>query len=196
MAERHVLVRTATDFGPPPMVKLIEVTLRFGEERVDFFLDGPNPNFRISRDAAESPTIQYQYRAYLDRWFGRPSFDSPLRTTDSSLIVIDPRELYQIILVSVFASFNQDRYLGAFVDLKAEGPNGEWSETKSLTFLEKAPLMQTDFVFDEGMQVTLQQRTKYVTRDGKLIELPWEPLDRGVLVVGNPVSVPQDAPVG
>ena len=42
------------------------------------------------------------------------------------------------------------------------------------------------FRLDAGATFTLQQRYRYVTRAGQLIELPWQPAGEGVLVAGHP----------
>ncbi len=189
MAERVVSVMTVLDFGSEP-ISAIEVTVTCGGERFDCVLDGAHRlmEFPLASSASSpSATLQYQYRAYAaDRVAGgQPSvFVSPLFTTESSVIVIDPRELYRVIFVAAAAQFSESLYMLAFVDVRVEAANGEWAQTRTLE-LTKGSRNAARFIVDARTSITLQQRTRFVTHAGDVIDLPWQPAGEGILIIAN-----------
>jgi hypothetical protein len=187
MAERHILVTTVIDFGREAL-SAIDGSVTLGDERFDFILTRERAQAEfVSRDAPR--TVQYQYRAYSwERAAGgqRSNFESPLLTTDASIIVIDPRDLYRLIRVMGAAVFDMDRFSAAFVDLKAEPSDGSWSQVETFRLSKEASEAAVFFLVDRATTLTFQQRTRYVKRGGEVIDLPWQPAGEGTLVIGNP----------
>lgn len=193
MADRFINVIAPIDFESE-RINLIEVTLIYGSQRADLVLQPGHSSDKVSftQDDAHGRTLQYQYRAYSAlRASGtqRSHFETPLRTTDSSVLVIDPRELYEVIRVHAVGVFDRERYRTAFVDVKAESPSGGWSSTETQGLdKERGSAAGFYFLTESGSKVSLQQRVRYVTNAGDIVDGPWQPAEPGALLVGNPVT--------
>jgi hypothetical protein len=193
MAQRKVHVVAGISFDMEP-VDAIEGSVTAGEQRFDFVLSAAQheDGTMFERPDNAWPPFNYRYRVFLRSGVPsqRPSYESRLLTTESSAIVVDPRELYRHIKVRATAVFDFDRYREVFVDVKAQMGKGDWSRTETMGMTPDSRYGEAWFVVDADGQPTFEQRYRYVTRPGEVIELPWQPLGEGTLAVGNPPVSP------
>lgn len=197
MASLHIQVRSGIDIESEP-IRLIEVAIVCGDERRDVILDRKyNVMEAVFTYDGQRPPVQYHYRAYA--YSGpftqgpRSSFEAPPRTTDAEIIVVDPRELYQVEEVRAVSMVDPEQYRAAFVDVKVEGEG--WSATETLQLTHDAPENRLRYVTGNTSKVATQHRIRYVTRPGAVIEGAWQATEPGTIIVGNPATTAAGAGV-
>ena len=188
MAERRLTIVTVVDFGVEGLAA-IEGSAMAADQRFDFVLNEKQREvqFAVNQPQEGALPVRYQFHAYhRDGWaVQRPSFESAPMTTEAAIFIVDPHALYRYVVARAVAVFNEDRYRHVFVDVKAQ-TDGGWSHTETIRVSPETPEGMVRFIVDVGAKVTLQQRFRYATRPGEVVELPWQPADEGTIIVGNP----------
>ena len=189
MAERRIRIQTIVNFQDGE-VTAIEGTATIGEQRLEFVLNDQTREAAFDIDQPEGVVVpvKFSYRVHLRQHFPsaqRSSFESPVMTSEASIFLINPRELYKLVPVSALAVFDFERYRHALVDVKAEATGG-WSHTQTMRLGKEVPEREVRFLVDATAEVTLQRRYRYVTPAGDVVEQAWEPAGEGMMAVGNP----------
>jgi hypothetical protein len=182
----------ALDIGK--WIQLVEVTLTYGDRRVDLALDPDRPSGSATfvTDEQLGHRVGYQYRAFVRSApfleASQPSVEAPSRTTETGYLVIDPREVFNVIPLMAAAMFSFDQYRAAFVDVKVEVPG--WSTTRTM-MLEKGHSEDGfSIVIPRASTPAVQYRVRHVAQSGSVIEGRWQPTDGLTIVVGMPVPEP------
>jgi hypothetical protein len=168
----------------------VEVLMAYGAKSADLLLDQATPRSHTTffRDDALGSSVKYHYEVDFGPGAG---LSGPIRsadvTTDSRVIRINPRELYQRIAVTAVAQgVPFDRYPLVIVDVEAPNVAGGALTTETLQldsshgeagFVVRAPL---------GATLPLQRRIRYVDTKGVETVVDWAPVDAGILVVPDP----------
>jgi hypothetical protein len=193
MADRFASVVTPIDFGFEG-ISLIEVRVSYGSQHYDEILNDKKPEGRLGFVAEENagPDLHYSYRAYMrGGLFAQGSqigFSSEPRTTDGTMIIIDPRELYRRVLLGASAVFSLEKYRSAFIDFKLE-VDGDPANTLTIQLNEDFRDFREGVAIRLGAKFNLQHRVRHVLRQGAVIEGPWQPTEAGIILVGEPEVV-------
>lgn len=168
----------------------VEVLLAYGMHSADLLLDGAAPRkpVRFFREQALGSSVTYHYEVNFQPGAGLSgTLRSKDVTTDSRVLRINPRELYQRIAVTAVAQgVPFDRFPQVIVDVQVPDPTGGALTTETLQldathgevgFVVRAPL---------GVRLPLQRRIRYVDTRGVETVVDWDSFDAGTLVVGDP----------
>jgi hypothetical protein len=154
MAERRIRIQTIVNFGDGE-VTAIEGTAIVGERRLEFVLNDQTREmaFDIAQPEGVVVPVKFSYRVHLRQHFPsaqRSSFESPVMTSEASIFLINPRELYKWIPVRALAVFDFERYAHVLVDVKAEATGG-WSHTQTMRLGKEAPDGEVRFLVDAAI---------------------------------------------
>ncbi len=168
-------------------VDRLELRLRHGarEERVTLDAANPRGTFITWLDPQDRDEIHYAYTAFFRGGSdGLPaSLDGPERPTRSRVIRLDPRELYQRADLRILArGMPWDRYPSVLVDLRARPGGAE----QTLELTEQAPSAGWAIRGPQGVELRPQARLRYVDPAGREEIGDWDPVEGGVLIVGDP----------
>jgi hypothetical protein len=168
----------------------VEVLLAYGTHSADLLLDGATPRKPVSffRESALGSAVTYHYEVGLQPGWGMAGpLRSPDITTESRVIRINPRELYQRIAVTAIAQgVPFDRFPQVIVDVQVPDVAAGALTTETLQL--DAAHGEAGFVLRAalGRKVPLRRRIRYVDTRGVETVVDWDSFDAGMLVVGDP----------
>jgi hypothetical protein len=181
-------VGSAIDLGAE-LIDHVDVVLTYGTNSADLVLDASTPRKATSffRQDPLGSAIGYHYEVDFQPGAGIARAQSAAASTESRVIRINPRELYQRIAVTaVSQGVPFDRYPQVIVDVQVPDAGGAGMRTETLTldsthgeasFVVLAPL---------GAKLLLQRRIRYVDVKGAETVFDWDTFGAGILVVGDP----------
>ncbi|HZS35833.1 MAG TPA: hypothetical protein VFF06_03355 [Polyangia bacterium] len=172
----------------------LEVLMSYGARSVDLELDAASPRKPVSffHEDALGLAVKYHYEIHFQPGVLGVAgvLRSPDVSTESRVIRVNPRELYQRIAVTALAAgVPFDRYPQVIVDVQVPDPAGGGVTTQTLTldaahreagFVVRAPL---------GAAVPLSRRLRYVDPHGVELAVDWASFPAGILIVGDPQPV-------
>lgn len=199
-ADRFIRTVSATasdemdfDIGPAidfaaEQIDHVDVMLAYGTHNADILLDGTaRKSVSFFRESALGPSIAYHYE--VDFKPGAATLghlQSPPVQTDSRVLRINPRELYERIAVTAIAQgVPFDRYPQVIVDVRVPHADGSMiantiqldADHTEAGFTLLAPL---------GAKLPLQRRVRYVDAKGVETVVDWDTVPAGILIVGDP----------
>jgi hypothetical protein len=192
MSELMIEVLSPAELGHP--VRMIEIELRHGNERRDLVLDNECRRLRATFSAADGTReIQYRYRVYVnpDIPGAAQRFETPVETSDASILVVDPSRVVRVERVMATAVFSTEVYRTAFVDVRALTAGEPIAFTMEVD--KERPQAAYLIAVPAGAPLDLQARVRYVKLTGELVEGQWQATDRFTIVVANPVNEPVTA---
>ena len=110
------------------------------------------------------------------------------RTTANRVIRLNPRELYQKVVLRVVAKgVPFDRYPSVLVDLRAHDPVEGWTVTDTL----ELDANHLERIFETraslNARIRFERRLRYFDTQGSEVAVEWDDAEPGVLVVGDPL---------
>lgn len=181
-------------------IRLVEVTLTYGDRRVDLVLDPDRPSGSTSfmTDELLGHRVGYQYRAYVNNVpfieASQSSLDAPPRFTEAASLVIDARDVFSVIPLRAVAMFPWEQYRAAFVDVKVDVPAERWSTMRTIVLDKDHMDAGFSVVIGRASVPAIQHRVRHVTQSGGVIEGPWQPTDGLAIVVGTPAPAETPRP--
>jgi hypothetical protein len=186
MSTRVIEVVSGAELKMSP-AQLIEVELRHNGQRYDVILDDERRHAVVEFAAADGTRdVEYRYRVHLRTGFPGAvyQFEAPPRTTDASILVINPREVYRLARVRAVAMFDEEQWRAAFVDIRL----GKGAAPDVITL--EVNVVQPEFTYEgvrpAGESTEMQLRIRHVPRSGEVVEGKWQPFDGTTVVVTNP----------
>ncbi|MGH8531190.1 MAG: hypothetical protein ACREV1_00320 [Gammaproteobacteria bacterium] len=169
----------------------VEVLVTYGDRLESLVLDAANPRreIRVWYQAALGPAIAYSYEVHARP--GGANFSDRLRSetrmTDRRIIRLNPRELYQRLAIRAVAQgIPFDRYPLVLIDLRAHNPIDGWSKAETLELTSNHPEASFDLRASLGVPVRFERRLRFIDIQGQTTTSPWEAIEPGVMIVGDP----------
>lgn len=155
-------------------------------------LDATTPRDTLRLWYRESAGLAVRYRYDVHFRAGTPgltsTLSSPERTTEARVLRLDPRELYQRREIRAVASgLPFDRYPTVLVDVAVRDPRRGWEMTDALRL--DAAHVEAAFRVRAALDdiVRFRRRLRYIDPNGRETEVPWEDVDPGIFIVGDPL---------
>jgi hypothetical protein len=169
----------------------VEVVLRYGEQRESLVLDGANPRRSVTiwHRQELGPAVHYRYEVHFRAGTAGHTdvLRSEERSTETRVIRLNPRELYQrVSLRAVAQGLPFDRYPLVLVDVRAHDPIGGWSVAETLELSAPSPEATVRVRASLEARVWFERRLRYLDVRGDETTLDWEEAEPGVMVVGDP----------
>jgi hypothetical protein len=170
----------------------VEVFITYGDKLERVMLDAATPRRQVSIWFKDGLGLAISYRYDVHFVAGGAGLSgvlsSPGRTTEARVLRVDPRELYQRReLRAVAQGLPFDRFPSVIVDVEARDPHKGWEVAHTLQLDAAHP----DGSFTVRAQrediVRFRRRLRYIDSQGRETEVPWDDVDPGIMVVGNPL---------
>jgi hypothetical protein len=196
MEERSVSFKIDVRAIEYDWIRMVEVTLTYGDRRVDLVLDRDQPvgSATFVTDEQLGHRVGYQHRSFVNTVpyieASQPSLEAPPRVSETGVLVIDPREVFNVIPLRAAAMFPYDQYRAAFVDVKVEVPAEGWSTTRTMTLQKDHSEDGFSLVIARASTPTIQYRVRHVAQSGSVSQGDWQPADGLMIVVGLPAAAP------
>lgn len=170
----------------------LELSLRYGDRDERLMLDVATPRRQVSvwYRQESGPEVTYDYEVHfgagVEGRFDRVT--SEPRTTANRVIRLNPRELYQKVVLRVVAKgVPLDRYPSVVVDLRAHDPVEGWTVTDTL----ELDANHLERIFETrarlNARIRFERRLRYFDTQGSEVAVEWDDAEPGVLVVGDPL---------
>jgi hypothetical protein len=170
----------------------LEVFVTYGDRVEHLTLDTATPRRQLSVwfRAETGLAIRYRYELHFTSASAGLSgtLASPERTTEARVLRLNPRELYQRREVRAVAQgVPFARFPSVIVDLQARDPRKGWEVEETLQIDQAHP--EAAFRVRAGPDdiVRFRARVRYVDTEGRETQVPWDDVEPGIVVLGDPL---------
>ena len=198
-AEMKFDIASALDLAAE-QIDHVEATLAYGDRQERLILDATTPrrhaSFWFKEELGPNIQISYEVEFRADSTGQTSRLLSPPITTANRVIRLNPRDLYQRASLRVVAKgVPFERYPTVVIDLKATDPVAGWSASETLELDSAHP--EAAFTARIGLQsrVHFQRRIRYLDIHGTELDLDWDDVDPGVMVVADPLPEVEDVQI-
>lgn len=188
--ELHFDIGSAADLAAE-QIDHLEVSVRHGDREAVLLLDPTTPRqeFVTWYRPEFGLALRYSYSLHFRAGdVGSPTtLRSDERTTEARVIRIDPRELYQRTGIDAVAQgVPFDRWPLVLVDLRADVAQQPSSAPVTLELAAGCAEASHHLRVERDVAVRFQRRLRYVDVHGRESVVDWEPVEPGLLIVGDP----------
>lgn len=178
----------------------LAVSIAYGERRETLILDGTTGRktflcwYREELGAAVSYSYSVHFRA--DSASGGGSLDSPEQHSETRVIRINPRELYQRITLRIVAQgVPLARFPLVMCDIQAAALNTQWQHQETLVLNADTREQSLSLRAEHDAALRISRRLRYIDAEGSETRLDWEAIEPGILVVGDPFPAVLDVQI-